>query len=176
MFKKYHAPVDHLILAMAALSNGEPKEAQKQLLAAMEDPEALDDALEDLGELNDDAKSDMDMDDEDDLSNEDSDLDDLLDESDLDDMMDDDDDMSMYDNDDSEDDMPGRTKSVSGIVAEARRRALASESMDDDEDDEDEDEDDDDDDDKDEESKKSCVSKVVASVNKRRATNRKGLL
>jgi hypothetical protein len=47
-FKRYHKVLDHLLLAVAAAAEGDSDTAAEQLDLAMENPEELDDALEDL--------------------------------------------------------------------------------------------------------------------------------
>ena len=108
MFKKHHKPVDHLLLALAALAEGDSKTATEQLAEAIADPEALDDALEDLNDSN-EVALDLDMDDQDG----DDDMD----------MDDEDDEEADYDGDDTEDDFPERTNSVASIMKRAKAQA-----------------------------------------------------
>lgn len=198
MFKKHHKPIDHLLLALAALSEGDSKTATQQLAEAIADPDALDDALEDLNDSN-EVALDLDMDD-----NDDDDMD--MDDDDMD--MDDNDEEADYDGDDTEDDFPERTNSVASIMKRAKAQASSDGLDDEDADLEPDDDDDMDDNDGDEDdmdmgddeeedsdfddimdeddgdattSKKSCatpasLSKITASVVARNKQNRKGLL
>lgn len=76
-FKKYHPVLDTLTLALAAMQEGDADEAQELMEDLMDDQEALDAAMEDIGDNNQDALDEDECDSGDDMDEDDMNLEEL---------------------------------------------------------------------------------------------------